>query len=179
MQTDKGLLKKCKRGCRDALAEIYRKYKDDLLRLAVALLKDVAAAEDVVHDTFIAFAQQVRTTPVDNLRGYLLTSVANRAKSHLRSNARKTELLQQSQLHVNKNENSQRWLICSQQMQQFCEVVEQLPFEQREVVLLHLRHGMKFREIALHQNVSQSVVQGRYRYGINKLRSLMASEVTE
>jgi DNA-directed RNA polymerase specialized sigma24 family protein len=54
-----------------------------------------------------------------------------------------------------------------------------LPFEQREVVLLHLRHGMKFREIARHQNVSQSTVQGRYRYGIDKLRSLMASEVTE
>ncbi|MHC4759215.1 MAG: sigma factor-like helix-turn-helix DNA-binding protein [Planctomycetota bacterium] len=53
----------------------------------------------------------------------------------------------------------------------------QLPYEQREAVILHLRAKMKFRQIAKLQNVSTSTVQGRYRYGLEKLRSILNGEV--
>jgi DNA-directed RNA polymerase specialized sigma24 family protein len=36
---------------------------------------------------------------------------------------------------------------------------------------------MKFRAIAKSQNVSINTVQSRYRYGLDKLRSLLNSEV--
>ncbi len=44
------------RGDRDALRRIYEKYKDDLLRLAIALLNDVSLAEDAVNDSFLTFS---------------------------------------------------------------------------------------------------------------------------
>ncbi len=54
-----------------------------------------------------------------------------------------------------------------------------LPYEQREVLMLHLHSGMKFRQIAETQGVSTNTVQGRYRYGLDKLRSMLNGEVTK
>jgi DNA-directed RNA polymerase specialized sigma24 family protein len=56
---DRLLVLRCKRGCAGAMAQIYQKYRKDLLILAVALLNDKAAAEDIVHDVFVSFAQTV------------------------------------------------------------------------------------------------------------------------
>jgi DNA-directed RNA polymerase specialized sigma24 family protein len=54
--------------------------------------------------------------------------------------------------------------------------MSQLPYEQREAVVLHLKGGMKFKELAKLQGVSISTIHGRYRYGLYKLRSLLNSE---
>lgn len=52
---DKLLVFRSRRGSREALARIYEKYKADLLLLAMGLLNDKTAAEDVVHDVFLSF----------------------------------------------------------------------------------------------------------------------------
>ncbi len=44
-------------GSPSALGRIYRKYADMLKTLAMVLLNDASAAEDVVHDVFVRFAQ--------------------------------------------------------------------------------------------------------------------------
>lgn len=49
----------------------------------------------------------------------------------------------------------------------------ELPVEQREVITLHLHAEMTFREIALQLGHSINTVQSRYRYGIEKLRTLL------
>jgi DNA-directed RNA polymerase specialized sigma24 family protein len=53
----------------------------------------------------------------------------------------------------------------------------ELSFEQREVISLRFEAGLPFRQIAKIQNRSINTVEGRYRYGLEKLRSLMNSEV--
>jgi RNA polymerase sigma-70 factor (ECF subfamily) len=55
--------------------------------------------------------------------------------------------------------------------------MQQLPCEQREVIILHLQSGMRFRAIADSQGVSINTIQSRYRYGLDKLRSLLDFEV--
>jgi RNA polymerase sigma-70 factor (ECF subfamily) len=57
------------------------------------------------------------------------------------------------------------------------DALAKIPFEQREVIILHLKGGMRFREIAAAQGVPIGTVQGRYRYGLEKLRSLLNEEV--
>ena len=52
-----------------------------------------------------------------------------------------------------------------------------LPDEQREVVVLRIKAGLTFKEIARIQQTTIPTVQGRYRYGINKLRSLLNGEI--
>jgi len=55
-------------------------------------------------------------------------------------------------------------------------VLAQLPYEQREAISMHLQGGMKFKEIAKSQDVSIGTIQSRYRYGLDKLRSILDSE---
>ena len=57
MLEDKLLIWKFKRGSSEALCRIYQKYGDYLLALAAALLQDVNAAEDVLHDVFCKFIE--------------------------------------------------------------------------------------------------------------------------
>ena len=52
-----------------------------------------------------------------------------------------------------------------------------MPEEQREVVLLRLKSGLKFRDIAKLQQTSINTVLSRYRYGLERLRSLLDGEV--
>ncbi len=54
--------------------------------------------------------------------------------------------------------------------------LSQIPDEQREALLLHLYIGMRFKAIAKLKNESINTIQGRYRYGLDKLRSLLNSE---
>ena len=44
-------------GSRETLARIYEKYLDSMLTLAMGLLNNRAAAEDIVHDVFVSLAQ--------------------------------------------------------------------------------------------------------------------------
>ena len=59
------------------------------------------------------------------------------------------------------------------------EVLGRLPFEQSEIIVLHLHQEMRFREIAEALGISINTVQSRYRYGMEKLRSIINSTVTK
>ena len=59
------------------------------------------------------------------------------------------------------------------------DVLGRLPYEQREIIVLHLHQEMRFREIAEALGVSINTVQSRYRYGPEKLRSILNSTVTK
>ena len=67
--------------------------------------------------------------------------------------------------------------VFDEQSQRLARALSRLPYEQREVVLLHLYSGLTFRAIAKLEDQSINTVQGRYRYGLNRLRSLLDGEV--
>jgi RNA polymerase sigma-70 factor (ECF subfamily) len=52
-----------------------------------------------------------------------------------------------------------------------------LPYKQKEVIVMRIKAGLKFKEIAKLQGASLNTVQGRYRYGLDKLRSILDGEV--
>jgi len=82
MIEDKLLIWRFKSGSTDALCRIYKKYKDNLLRLASALLNDTTAAEDIVHDFFVSFAQSSEKLKLNgNLKSYMVTCVVNRVRN--------------------------------------------------------------------------------------------------
>ena len=55
--------------------------------------------------------------------------------------------------------------------------IAKLPAEQRDVITLRLKGEMKFREIARLKGTSINTIQGRYRYGLKRLRSILNGEV--
>jgi RNA polymerase sigma-70 factor (ECF subfamily) len=178
MLEDRLLVRKCRRGSSDAMARIYNKYKNYLLTLARALLHDRSTAEDIVHDVFVTFAQSAGSFQLTgSLRGYLATCVANRARDRLRTTKRHPENLD-STGHISSNTTDpQQNLIEAEQLTRLRNALSQLPYEQRETLILRTKGQMKFREIARHRGVSISTIHGRYRYGLDKLRSLLNSEV--
>ena len=68
-------------------------------------------------------------------------------------------------------------VIKSEQLQRLGSAMSQIPYEQREAVVLHLHGRMKFRMIAQLQNVSIKTAHKRYRAGIEGLRFILNSEV--
>ena len=170
MIEDELLKLKFKLGSEDALRRIYEKYLDYLLSVAMAFLNDAHAAEDVVHDVFVSLAQSGdRFRLAGNLKHYLATCVANRARDRLRARRRLRDH-PGTELHSDPPEDG---LILTEQVRRVYEALAQLPDEQREAVVLRAKVGMRFRQIAAIQNASFVAVQARYRRGIEKLRSIL------
>jgi RNA polymerase sigma-70 factor (ECF subfamily) len=179
MLEDKVLIWKFKCGSSDALRRIYEKYKKDLLRLAGILSNNSSDAEDIVHDVFISFAQSAERLKLSgNLKRYLLTCVANRSRNKNRANQyRQTVRLEEAESIASHLKTPEQWMIQSEELKRWSDIMAQIPYEQRETIILHLRAEMNFRQIAQLQNVSINTVKGRYRYGLNKLRSILNGEV--
>ena len=181
MLEDRLLVWKFNRGGRDAFCRIYEKYRDDLLRLAISLLTESEAAEDVVHDVFASLihnARQFRLT--GSLKGYLATCVANRARNANRSYRRQHgSAFDEAPPTASKRDRPDRWIICSDELRRLNNALAKLPYDQREAVILRAQLGMKFGQIAKSQNVPIKTAQSRYRIGLDKLRSLLNSEATK
>ena len=178
MIEDKLLIWRFKCGSADALARIYEKYKDNLLRLASALLNDTTVVEDVVHDFFVDFAQSAERLKLNgNLKSYLATCIANRVRNaNIAKQRHGTTGLNEAQSAVSSSKRPEQWIIAGERLRQLNDALAQLPYEQREAISLHLQGGMKFKAIAELQDVSINTVQSRYRYGLDKLRSILDDE---
>ena len=161
-------------GRTDGLRRIYEKYLDYLLGVAMAFLNDSHAAQDIVHDVFVSLAQpgtQFRLR--GNLKHYLATCVANRARDRLRAGRRHAARLESHVTPKSKADPPENGLICAEQARQIYEALSRVPYEQREVIALRVKAGMKFKEIAAQQGASVLAVQARYRRGMDKLRSIL------
>lgn len=176
---DRILVGRFNKGDIHALQEMYDLYKTDMMTLAAALLFDKTLAEDVLHEIFSKLiGLQGRMRIRSTLRGYLLQAVANEARTTNRASARKDSTnsdgfdgshpgVERPERHAERAEHCQRLELA----------LGELPYEQREVVLLRHYGQLRFNAIATVQGVSMSAVQARYRYGLKKLRSLLGSDL--
>jgi len=192
---DKVLVFQCRRGSREALTRIYDKYKADLLLLAMALLNDKTAAEDIVHDVFLSFVHHLdRFHLTGSLKGYLLTCAANHARNWNKAERVRGRLLTGMQDpaemqnpaslprgnagHAVADEPLET-LVCNEQLEMLSGALAELPFEQREALMLHVHGQMTFQAIAKARQISTNTAKSRYRYGIDKLRSILNGRVSK
>ena len=177
---DNILVWKFNRGSKDALRRIYEKYKNELLGLAISLLRDRSLAEDIVHDTFVSFAAAAGSFHLSgSLKGYLSTCVANRARDRNRLRSPQNSEAGAIQTAGTSSDGPMENAINAEESKEVQDLLDQLPYEQREVIVLHLHQEMRFRDIAKAIGISINTVQSRYRYGLDKLRSIVNNMVTE
>jgi RNA polymerase sigma factor (sigma-70 family) len=176
---DKILVWRFNRGDTASLCRIYEKYRDDLLRVAAALLHDKSGIEDVLHDVFVDFAQTTgRFQLKGSLKGYLAVCVANRARDRNRAIRRHgTVSLDERLSRPTGTDGPEHAAVSHEQGQRLVAVMTGLPDEQREAVVLHLQGRMPFRQIARLQGISVNTAMSRYRYGLDKLRSALDGEL--
>ena len=174
MLQDKELLRQMCRGDKQALRLIYEKYKKDLFTVAMSLLRNVDLAEDCMSDVFVRFAGSVHNFKIhSNLKGYLVSSVANRAKDILKKMGgckdfnieaiEDYEIFADPTIEISEIEERSR----------IFEALKKLPYDQQEVFVMHVQTDLKFREIAKLKKVSVKTIQSRYRYAIEKLRAIL------
>jgi RNA polymerase sigma-70 factor (ECF subfamily) len=177
MLEDEWLKWKLRHGSPEALARVYEKYVDAMLTLALGLLNNRATAEDVVQDVFLSFARSAQNLRSQgSLRSYLATSVLNRVRDCRRQ--RQRQAVRDAGLPLSTEApGPEQAVILAEETARLAEAVAELPDEQREVVLLRLKANLKFREIARLQQTSVNTVLGRYRYGLDRLRSRLNGEV--
>ncbi|MBN1506890.1 MAG: sigma-70 family RNA polymerase sigma factor [Sedimentisphaerales bacterium] len=181
MVEDRLLIWRFKRGSPEALQRMYEKYKNDLLKLAISLVRDVSTAEDIVQDVFVSLAQSAARISIrGDLRKYLVVCVANRVRNRKRDESRhETVGLDGAESLACESRRPEQWAIVNEELRRLSEAMARIPYEQREVVNLYTQGSLTFRQIAEIQNASINTVQGRYRYGMNRLRSVFNGELED
>lgn len=177
MSQDGRILKQLQKGNKDALRQLYEKYSDVMKSVAISLVRDIHSAEDCLHDAFVDFAGSVPSLRIHgNLRSYLISCVANKARDLLRKNAKLSDVDPLQIQPVTDADEPGNQLIADEGARQVFDALAKLPGEQREVFILHVQGDLTFREIAETLGESINTVQSRYRYGMEKLKSLLNSE---
>jgi len=178
MLEDKLLLWKFKHGSSQALERIYDKYENYLIKVATALLNNTHAAEDVLHDFFVSFVNSAEHIKLrGNLKAYLATSVANLSRNRIKRKKLEPTALDESNTVSSETLEPELLAIQEEETNLLNHAMYKLPYEQREIIVLHLQANMKFTQIARLRSTSVNTIRSRYRYGLNKLRTLLNSEL--
>ena len=175
---DKLLIWKLNRGDEEALCRIYEKYRDNLVRIAAGLVNDVSIAEDMVQEVFLTLVHSSERHEIrKNLKGYLTSCIINKIRNLNRKKLTQNPVsLDDIEPAISTLKTPDECVGYGEECRKLYSAIEQLPYEQKETVILHIQGRMKFKEIAELQGTSIKTTLSRYNYGLNKLRSLLNSE---
>ena len=150
---------------------LYEERVSGLILYGRALGLSHAESEDVVQETFISL-MKLSEEP-DQPLAYCLRAFRNRALNHHRSLWRR----------LTRELESKRWFERrsdeSPQEAAAMRCLQELPSDQREVIVLKIWHQHTFEEIGKLLELSPNTVAGRYRYGLQKLRHCLRGHYDE
>ncbi len=154
-----------------AVELMWDRYAGDLFAYLLVVLCSRHDAEDMLQKVFVKIAQKRnRLAKARYLDAYVFRIARNEASSFIsrRKRERKVESINES------------WLIVPEGHQKLNELSEQLeaalarlPQQQREVIVMKIYRQKTFLEIARLLGLSQNTVASRYRYGMEKMRTLL------
>jgi RNA polymerase sigma-70 factor, ECF subfamily len=158
-----------------ALDVLYRRYRPLAFAVACNLLRDRAAAEDVVHDAFLSVwraassFQPRRGSP----RAWLVTIVRNAAIDALRARElarRPCTTSERLQAHAQVDEDIYWTVATAAEARRLSPALKTLPAEQRFAIELAFFAGLTHEQIAEVTGVPLGTVKGRVRLGLRRLR---------
>ena len=122
--------------------------------------------EDIVHDAFLLLMREA--APPANPVGWLYQVVRNKAMNAARSSRRRTHHEATAAFR------GEPWLVSTEgdrlDADSAARALEELPGEQREVIVARLWGGLSFEEIAKINGTAASTAHRRYQQGIAALR---------
>ena len=180
---DKELVKNFMSGDSFALETLINRHKDRVYTYILFIVKNEKLAEDIFQDTFIKVIKSLRKGKY-NEQGIFVSWVIRIAHNLTIDYFRK-----QSRMPTYSNDenpdidifNSQKYsdatiedeIIQEQISSEIRQLVDILPNEQKEVVLLRHFGNLSFKEIAEQTDVSINTALGRMRYALINLRKLI------
>ena len=157
MLEDKLLIWKFRSGDSNALARIYEKYKDALLKIASGLLNQNNAAEDIVHDVFVELIEKGRLPEIKNIRSYLFQSVKNRSINYLKS--QKKQFTDPCDFNLSIYSNFEDPMEASEFEAHIFKLIGEMPPATKRIFMLSRFDGLKNNEIAAKLNISKRTVE--------------------
>jgi RNA polymerase sigma-70 factor (ECF subfamily) len=180
--TDNELVDKFVSGDVNSLEQLINRYRKQVYTYIFLLVKNQHLAEDIFQDTFIKVIKSLDDGKYrDNGKflAWVLRISHNlvidhyRKEKQLNSTSREDfgmDILNSQKYAVRPAEDS---MIDRQIRKDIRELVDSLPIEQKEVLILRQYCELSFKEIAEHTNVSINTALGRMRYALINLRRMV------
>jgi len=150
---------------------LYEAHRHSLWNAAVHLLRDAAAAEDVLHDVFARLLD--RGVAPNHPRAYLLRSVVHAARDFQRR--RRPSSIEDSGHHavepIDPSPSPAGRVQADETAGGIVAALAALPLQQREVVVLHGFEGLSFRQVGQLCGVSLNTAASRWRLACIALRT--------
>lgn len=151
------------------IERLFRQHYRDMYRLACILLHDEQESMDVVHDVFARLLENRKPLDESTVRTLLLSCVRNQCLNVMRD--RKIDERARQMLMLEKDVTSREAEDLEAEMGALREGVAGLePPACREVILLHYRDRLTYREIAERLKVSETTVYKHLRSALDQLR---------
>ena len=155
----------------------YREHAPVMLAAANRVLRDLAAAEDVVQDVFMHLWR--KPDGFDPARGsiasYLTMMARSRALDRWRTRAARDAAVERSAQQVRLerpvSEDAAEPVLRMDGRRRVLHALDALPGDQREAVLLAFGKGLTAREIATVADVPLGTAKSRVRLGLQKARA--------
>lgn len=180
--SDQVLLNQYLSGDRGAISQLIDRHSNRVRDYIRVMVKDHDLADDILQETFIKAVQVIddgRYADTGKFLSWMLRIAHNKVIDYFRS--------QKSAKTVNESESGynvlgtlrfadssvEDRLISEQIALDVRRLVDHLPQEQREVVMLRYYSGLSFQEIAEQTNVSINTALGRMRYALINLRKMI------
>jgi len=179
--TDQQLIHAFQSGESAALEVLINRHKDKIYTSIYLLVKDKYLAEDIFQDVFIRVIDTIRGGRYNEEGKFLpwaLRIAHNLCVDHFRK-VKRTPTIRNSEdndifevLNFSE-EGADRSMMKKQSHDRVRLMLDQLPADQREVIVLRHFADMSFKEIATMTNCSINTALGRMRYGLINLRKMM------
>ena len=178
MIEDKQLLEQLQNRDPQALRRLYEKYKEDLFALALSIAGDRNLAEDALQDVFVALARRAGQIRVQkSLKSYLAAMTINHTRTHQRKKKRDKEALSNLDVRLDTESPPDGKAQWTEQCELIYQALRNLPPEQADVIWLHLHGGLTFHQIAQTMGFSLQTAHSRYRYGLQKMKTLLNGQL--
>ncbi len=178
---DKELILSYLDGNEKAFEELLSRHKQRIYTSIYLFVKDQAQAEDIFQDVFIKIVDTLRKGKYNHEGKFLQWAlrisynmcVDNFRRSKRRPTVSPTETFDIFDVLENPEDNVEETIMKSQTHERIRKLVDALPPEQREVVILRHYADMSFKEISQLTRVSINTALGRMRYALINIRRMM------
>jgi RNA polymerase sigma-70 factor (ECF subfamily) len=169
----------------DALGTLYNRYSNGVYALAMQMLKDSGAAEEVVQDAFHNVWRRAASYHPDRgkVTSWLFSIAHHRAIDEIRRRRRDREHVQHGVDIANRPSEGRgdpvEYTALSLEGRRIKEALNVLRKEQREIVMLAYYGGFTHSEIAAKLDQPLGTVKTRMRLALKKLREVLGPQPQE
>jgi RNA polymerase sigma-70 factor (ECF subfamily) len=160
-----------KRGRTEAFEEIVERYQDRLFHLFIHFVKNRQDAEDLLQEAFIRMLKGIHSYDHRQKFDAWIFTIANHLACDFLRRRKKNWIfysadMQNFETEPQDVESKPETYDCIVQ-----DMLQCLPWEQRQIFLLREEAGLSFREIADMLGISINTALGRMHYAVVKLRA--------